>query len=237
MEMRFYASVGFNHCYWSGLSYIGTEGNQTKQTVTYYANGTAAPSSDHPEDYNHTGFTCKKYIHYVEDQLKGMMKSKTFPIMRYAEVLLNYVEALNELGSNTYTDEENGITVSRDVDEMVKYFNMVRYRAGLPGITADDARDVTTMRDLIKRERRVEFFCEGRRYHDLRRWGDAIDAYNEPVTGMNIAARSTDRKACHTETVINNTRSHRVFSYKDYFLPIPRTTMDKNPKLVQNPGW
>ncbi|RAZ93468.1 RagB/SusD family nutrient uptake outer membrane protein, partial [Klebsiella oxytoca] len=37
MEMRFYASVGFNHCYWSGLSYIGTEGNQTKQTVTYYA--------------------------------------------------------------------------------------------------------------------------------------------------------------------------------------------------------
>ena len=38
------------------------------------------------------------------------MKSKTFPIMRYAEVLLNYVEALNELGSNTYTDEENGIT-------------------------------------------------------------------------------------------------------------------------------
>ena len=94
MEMRFYASVGFNHCYWSGLSYIGTEGNQTKQTVTYYANGTAAPSSDHPEDYNHTGFTCKKYIHYVEDQLKGMMKSKTFPIMRYAEVLLNYVEAL-----------------------------------------------------------------------------------------------------------------------------------------------
>ena len=100
----------------------------------------------------YAGFTCKKYIHYVEDQLKGMMKSKTFPIMRYAEVLLNYVEALNELGSNTYTDEENGITVSRDVDEMVKYFNMVRYRAGLPGITADDARDVTTMRDLIKRD-------------------------------------------------------------------------------------
>ena len=76
--------------------------------------------------------------------------------------------------------------------------------------------------DVYKRQ---EFFCEGRRYHDLRRWGDAIDAYNEPVTGMNIAARSTDRKAFHTETVINNTRSHRVFSYKDYFLPIPRTCL------------
>ena len=236
MEMRFYASVGFNHAYWRGLSYTGTDNTQTNQTVTYYSNGTAAPSSDFPEDYNHTGFTCKKYIHYVEDQLKGIMKSKTFPIMRYAEVLLNYVEALNEL-KGTYTDEENGVTVSRDPDEMVKYFNMIRYRAALPGITTNEASDYETMKALIKRERRVEFFCEGRRYHDLRRWGDAKDAYAEAVTGMNISARSTDRKAFHTETVINNSKAHRTFSYKDYFLPIPRTTIDKNPKLVQNPGW
>lgn len=236
MEMRFYASVGFNHCYWSGLSYTGTDNTQTKQTVTYYANGNAAPSSDHPENFNHTGFTCKKYIHYVEDQLRGTMKVKTFPIMRYAEVLLNYVEALNEL-QDTYTDAENNITVSRDADEMVKYFNMIRYRAGIPGITKAEASDYETMKALIKRERRVEFFCEGRRYHDLRRWGDAMEAYNEPVTGMNIAARSTDRKGFHTETVVNNNRSHRMFSYKNYFLPIPRTTIDKNPKLVQNPEW
>lgn len=236
MEMRFYASVGFNHSFWRGLSYTGTDNTQTNQTVTYYANGTAAPSSEHPEDYNHTGFTCKKYVHYVEDQLKGIMKTKTFPIMRYAEVLLNYVEALNEL-EGTYTDEVNGVTVSRDVDEMVKYFNMIRYRAGLPGITTNEASDYETMKNLIKRERRVEFFCEGRRYHDLRRWGDAPDAYAEAVTGMNIKARSTDRQSFHTETVINNSKAHRTFSYKHYFLPIPRTTIDKNPRLVQNPGW
>ena len=210
--------------------------------ICYGASGKdKAVGSGDANNYPVTGYVMKKYVHN-DDAWSGTdatVLPKSFPIIRYAEILLSYVEALNNLtGSHTVTfsDESTG-TYTRDMNEMAKYFNMVRYRAGLPGITADDARDVTTMRDLIKRERRVEFFCEGRRYHDLRRWGDAIDAYNEPVTGMNIAARSTDRKAFHTETVINNTRSHRVFSYKDYFLPIPRTTMDKNPKLVQNPGW
>lgn len=238
MEMRFYASVGFNGCHWAGLSYTGSQENMKDQLVTYYADGSAAPSSQFPEDFNHTGFTCKKYIHYVEDHLKGSMKIKTFPIIRYAEVLLNYVEAINELGGATYTDEANGITVSRNTADMVKYFNMVRFRAGLPGITEADAQDADKMRELIKRERRVEFFCEGRRYHDLRRWGaDAMKAYNEPVTGMNIACKQSNRVGFHTETVINNSRSHRVFGYKNYFLPIPRSALDKNSKLVQNPLW
>lgn len=237
MEMRFYVNVGFNHSFWPGTSYTGTAG-LANQEITYYSNGTAMPSTSFPDDYNHTGFTCKKYIHYLEDHIKGVMKTKVFPIMRYAEVLLNYVEALNEL-EQTYTDEATGHTVSRDLPEMVKYFNMIRYRAGLPGVSESDAevRDRDAMRELIKRERRVEFFCEGRRYHDLRRWGDAMAAYNEPVTGMNISARSSERQKFHTETVINNSLSHRVFAYKMYFLPIPRSVMNKNAKLVQNPGW
>lgn len=48
---------------------------------------------------------------------------------------------------------------------------MIRYRAGLPGITLADASDQVKMRQLIIRERMIEFACEGRRYHDLRRWG------------------------------------------------------------------
>ena len=235
MEMRFYASVGFNHCYWSGLSYIGTEGNQTKQTVTYYANGTAAPSSDHPEDYNHTGFTCKKYIHYVEDQLKGMMKSKTFPIMRYAEVLLNYVEALNELGSNTYTDEENGITVSRDVDEMVKYFNMVRYRAGLPGLTTDELSSADKMFDIIVRERMIEFLHENRRFYDVRRWGIYLDTEKEPIVGMNTDGFEDE---FFQRTTVNHLFARtRVADKKMVFLPIPRAELRKVPLMDQNPGW
>lgn len=236
LEMRFYACVGFNHGFWEGSSYTGSTASYKNQEITYYANGTAAPSTSFPDDYNHTGFTCKKYIHYKEDNLHGMMKAKAFPILRYAEVLLNYVEALNEL-ETSYTDEATGHTVSRDLSEIVKYFNMIRYRAGLPGITESEASNRNNMRDLIKRERRIEFFCEGKRYHDLRRWGDAMTAYNEAVTGMNISARSNNRQGFHTEKIINNSLSHRVFSYKMVFLPIPRTVLNKNKKMVQNPDW
>ena len=62
------------------------------------------------------------------------------------------------------------------------YFNMIRYRAGLPGITLADAADQVKMRQLIIRERMIEFACEGRRYHDLRRWGLAETEENKTGT-------------------------------------------------------
>ena len=126
----------------------------------------------------------------------------------------------------------------KDTTEIVKYFNLVRHRAGLPGITEADARDRDEVRDLIKRERRVEFACEGHRYHDLRRWGnDAMTAYNRPITGMNVKARSNDRKSFYTVTQLNDKLTRRTFSYKNYFYPIPKSVLDKNKNLVQNPEW
>ena len=56
--------------------------------------------------------------------------TKTFPIIRYAEILLSYAEALNNL---TTTHEVNGESYSRDESAMAEAFNQVRYRAGLPG--------------------------------------------------------------------------------------------------------
>ena len=57
---------------------------------------TELPNPQHPEDYNHTGYTCRKYIHQ-EDNIKGTSRVIMFPIIRYAEILFNYVEALNQL--------------------------------------------------------------------------------------------------------------------------------------------
>lgn len=235
-EPRFYVNIGFCESFWPGSSYTGTERDMKNVVITYYSDGNAMPGTMHPDDYNHTGFTCKKYIH-PEDHLKGVMRPKVFPVMRYAEILLNYVEALNEL-ETTYTDAD-GNSVSRDLDEMVKYFNMIRYRGGMPGISKSDpeVQNVESMRELIKRERQIEFFCEGKRYHDLRRWGDAMEAYNKPITGMNVKARSSQRELFYKETVLYSKLTRRTFSHKMYFLPIPRTTLDKNAKLVQNPGW
>lgn len=231
-EMRFYVCIGFNHCFWPASSYTGNESTLKNVEVQYYVDGNAGPPRDYAVDYNHTGYTCKKYVHQ-EDNLMGVIKPKFFPIFRYAEILLNYAEALNEL-EGTYTDA--GITVTgRDEDEILNAFNQIRYRAGLPGLTSLPSRE--EMRELIKHERHVEFVCEGYRYHDLRRWGDAYSAYNKPVTGMNIKAKKSQREVFHTVVTVSDDKSRRYFDYKNYFWPLPKTAMDKNRKLVQNPGW
>lgn len=239
-EARFYVTIGFCHTFWPGTSYTGPEAWKNIE-VTYYSDGYAAPNPDHPEDYNRTGYTCKKYIH-PEDNLKAsnLVKTKYFPTIRYAEILLNYVEAINELESSYTMEIINGesVTVERKVSDIVKYFNLIRYRAGLPGITESDAADRGKVRELIKRERQIEFMCEGRRYHDLRRWGkDAMEAYNKPITAMNVKAKRSQRKDFYTITTLNDKLTRRSFSYKNYFWPIPKSVMDKNKKLVQNPEW
>lgn len=231
-EMRFYASIGFNHCLWPGTSYTGTDATLKNVEVQYYSDGNAGPPKDFAVDYNHSGYTCKKYVH-PEDNLKGTIKPKVFPIFRYAEILLNYAEALNEL-DGTYT--EGGVTVTgRNEDEILNAFNQIRYRVGLPGLTTLLSRE--EMRELIKQERRLEFNCEGQRYHDLRRWGDAYSAYNRPVLGMNIKAKKNQREAFHTITTLNDDKARRYFDYKNYLWPISKAALNKNNKLVQNPGW
>jgi hypothetical protein len=235
LEMRFYATIGYNHAFWPGTSYTGTKANAKNLELTYYIDGTGAPNSDLPNDKNWSGYTCKKYIH-PEDNYLATIRAKTFPKFRYAEILLNYVEALNEL-EGSYTDEETGITVSRDINEIEKYFNRIRYRAGLPGLTASELSDKTKIRELIKRERQVEFACEGRRYHDVRRWGDAMKLFNEPFIGMNVAAKTSQRALFHKRTLLTFQYAQHHFTYKMYFYPIAQYIIDRNPKIQQNPGW
>ncbi|WP_291861518.1 RagB/SusD family nutrient uptake outer membrane protein, partial [Marinilabilia sp.] len=233
-EARFYTTIGFSHSFWPGTNYSGSEA-VTNYEVTYYSDGTAAPTVNYPDDYNHTGYTCIKYNHPT-DNLKGSQKSKVFPIFRYAEILLNYAEALNEL-DGSYTDEATGITVTRNMEEIKSAFNQVRFRAGLPGLSPAELASRESLREAIKRERQVEFACEGRRYHDLRRWMDAPDAYNAPVVGMNVRAKSSEREKYYTRTTLNSNLTQRSWSFKMYFWPIPKSALDKNSRLVQNPGW
>lgn len=231
-EMRFYVTIGFNHCIWPNASYTGSS-NLKNLEVQYYADGNAGPPANFAVDYNHSGYTLKKYVNAEDIITNGSIRPKSFPIFRYAEILLNYAEALNEL-EGSYS--EDGIQVTgRDENEILDAFNQIRYRAGLPGLTTLPGQ--TQMRDLIKKERRIEFVCEGHRYHDLRRWGDAYAAYNRPVLGMNIKARRAERQAFYTITTLTDDKARRYFDYKNYFYPIPKTALDKNDKLVQNPGW
>ncbi|MBV5283649.1 MAG: RagB/SusD family nutrient uptake outer membrane protein [Paludibacter sp.] len=237
-EPRFYASIGFNYCVWPATSYTGTDNSVKNFVCTYYKGGTSTGDQDHT---NYTGYTSRKYVHQEDNILYGnAVKSKFYPTFRYAEVLLSYVEAMNEM-TGTYTGTNiNGesVIITRDPAEIVKYFNQIRYRAGLPGITVADATDRETMRNIIKQEWRVEFFNENHRYYDLRRWMDAKNAYTKPVMGLDVTQKEQDRALFYTPRVWNTLPSmKRTWKDKMYFFPFTQDTMDKNGRLVQNPGW
>ena len=79
------------------------------------------------------GYTSRKYIN-PQDAMSGSgarQKDKPFPIIRYAEILLAYAEALNNL---TQAHEIDGQTYIRDTEAIKYYFNQIRYRAGIPVI-------------------------------------------------------------------------------------------------------
>lgn len=238
MEMRFYASVGFCHRFWKCTSYNGAE-NYRNVEVTYYSDGNAYPHETQKDNKNYSGYTLTKYTNQVDSwRGDGKRIAKIFAKYRYAEVLLNYAEALNEL-NQPYTIENNGQTygVSRDLAKIKSALNQIRYRSGLPGVKDSEISTQEAAREFIKRERQVEFFCEGRRYHDLRRWGDAQDAYSKKITGMNVSQPSSNRKEFFKETELSTPFAARRFSFKNYFWPIPYSAIKQNSKLVQNPGW
>ena len=176
----------------------------------------------------------------IDPEATGTWAGNDKVLDRYAEVLLFKAEALNELkGEPEYTEAADNTTyhVLYNPEEIMYYFNMIRYRAGLPGITLADAGDQVKMRQLIIRERMIEFACEGRRYHDLRRWGLAETEENKPVQGMDVTKKTTERDQFYTVVNVVHKYALRSFDRKMYFYPIPRAVLDKNAKLKQNPGW
>lgn len=149
-----------------------------------------------------------------------------FPIIRLADVLLLYAEAMNEAYGMDADPKGYGLTAKDAV-------TMVRSRAGFT--TSDKYLDnVATkeqMYDKIRNERRIELAFEEQRYFDLRRWMDG-DKLNQPVTGLHI---DDDNGALSYSYFTAD--GQRKFEPKMYFHPIPLTEIKISPKLEQNPGW
>ena len=238
-EMRFYASIGFSECFWPCFS--TSESGRRNQTITYFKGGNSGKDRTNSDIRNYpiTGYVIKKFIH-KDDAWAGNdaeTLEKPFPIIRYAEILLSYVEALNNLtGGHTITDAEgNSQTFTRDVNEMAKYFNMIRYRAGLPGLTSAELLSPDQMFDLIVRERMIEFLHENRRFYDVRRWGIYEEVDKEPIVGMDTESR---KDGYYERTVVNHPIArNRKVERKMIWLPISRQEIRKVPKMDQNPGW
>lgn len=236
-EMRFYASIGFNEAVWQALS--STTINM--HTAKYYyqdLDGRGGVSATSP-NYPITGYVVKKFNHPY-DAFNGTGARhipKPYAIIRYAEILLSYAEALNNLtGSHTVEVGGQQYTVGRDEEEIKKAFNPVRYRAGLPGLSAAQLSSVSEIQKQIERERMVEFLWENRRFYDVRRWGIYEETEREPIRGMN--PDGADRESYYRRTVPGTSSFlTRVVDKKLNWVPIPRAEMRRLPSLDQNPGY
>jgi starch-binding outer membrane protein, SusD/RagB family len=173
-----------------------------------------------------TGYGCKKF---VTENYTGDINSSGDDVIyiRYAEVLLGYLESKLEAGDNITQDLLN------------QTINKVRAReeVNMPPVTETDP---DKLREIVRRERRVEFCWEPYiRYMDITRWGIASQAINRKFYGMKL----TDDPSTYTEYPVDET-GHLFSIDKTGFFepnndlwPIPQTEIDINPALGQNPGY
>jgi len=181
------------------------------------------------------GYVWRKYND--PDQYVWELKTP-FLLMRYAEILLMYAESKIEL---------NQIDAS-----VLDAINAVRRRAGQPATTETDP---SKLRQLVRRERAVEFAIEGLRLFDIRRWGIVNQVMNTQIVGAALnpndppALPSFGSKGSvqdlndipeYTASVskrISSRNEIRKNEEKHALWPLPQGELDKNPNLKQNPGW
>ncbi|MFT3902196.1 MAG: RagB/SusD family nutrient uptake outer membrane protein [Niabella sp.] len=174
-----------------------------------------------------TGYYLKKFLDFSVDFTKATPSTAfhLFPLIRLADVLLMYAEAMNEAYGPDADPRGYGLTAKAAVQR-------VRTRAGFTTDRYfDNVTDVITMREKIKNERRVELAFEEQRYFDLRRWVEGRKL-NQPVTGVRIEQVGGNLSGSYFTV-----DGLRRFESKMYLHPIPLGETMISPQIIQNPGW
>ena len=171
-----------------------------------------------------TGYYLKKFLTDELNLTQGATAQHNWVAYRYAEVLLNYAEAVNEAyGPSTVPA---GFPMSA-----MDALKMVRNRAS-GSLPAVNAATVDSFRMAVKHERQVELAFEDHRYWDLLRWRDAITVLNRPVQGVKIT-RSGNQ---YSYSVVNV--AGRAFQERNYYLPFLRSEIENaDGTLEQNAGY
>ncbi len=160
-----------------------------------------------------TGFWIKKNLDARDVSAPGS-GTQNFTVIRYAEILLNYVEALIESGEWQNPD-------------VVLFLNKIRSRAGIAAVDTVKYNSQAKMRELLRRERQVELAFEGQHFFDIRRWKIGEQVLNGLVYGA--VNPGTGKPIVVEERKFNPA--------KDYLWPIPLAEMNVNPNMKQNPNW
>ncbi len=222
-EPRFYNTIT-----WNGMKLpyatVGSKVTQTKDVQFYYGGNSGGPSGDRSV----TGYSVRKMYNSSNNSDQGLwVKPMVWPMIRLAEIYLDYTEALIEAGDLSNPD-------------LLKYWNMVRARAGVPAIQEvypGIEKDQAMLREMIRRERRVELAYEDQRYFDTRRWMVMEDTNNGYVHGMDVS-KTTDKPvgaaAFWKRTPVKD-YGKRTFTKAFYLHPIEQWELDRDTRLEQAP--
>lgn len=212
--------------YWRNTSprvtWLGDAADRASAAFTSYTPSTAGSG------YNNQKWAAERA---VPDRSEGY----DYPIIRYAEVLLNYAEAVYER-DNAISDADLDISL-----------NLVRNRVNINMPKLSNAFVGTNnleMRKEIRRERTIELFNEGFRIDDLKRWKTAEIEMPQNILGI----KHTGTEYATTTGWNNITRpknadgiivieSGRVWEEKHYLYPLPADQLKLNPNILQNPNW
>lgn len=197
----------------------------TYKGQTYKAHPDSSNSPDRLSKYPvWSGYSINKYM---DPNITGSVNNYggNWNIVRYAEVLLSYLESKLEAGT------------AIDQALLDQTINKVRGRqaVSMPPVTVTDP---TQLRTIVRRERRVEFAFEGLRYYDLLRWGIAAQELNKQFTGMKL----TTNPIGYTKYPID-ANGYYLMGKRNFKLgvnelwPIPQSERNINPNLTQNNGY
>lgn len=234
-EPRFYAWVAFHNGYYEVLG-EDTDPKSTNAFASKYLRG--EKGAKHLVQFTKlsnqgltsantqgtkSGYLNKKGVNpttSVSTATGLQIANYPWPIIRLAELYLNYAEACVECG---------------DLDEAKKYLNYVRERAGIPSVEESwkgiANLDQITLKSIVHQERQIELYLENHNFYDLRRWGEA-EVLGERPQGLSVTQTNLALFAQPTEVEVS-----RYFIPAHYLMPLPISEVNKNPNLVQNPGY
>lgn len=208
-EMRYYANLLFNGAQFRGrdIQYYLSE------DVNAFPHGVDSPEGlGNKQHSSKTGYNIRKFQDESVEVSGGISANRPYVLYRLAEIYLNYAEAMYHTGDEAGARE---------------FLNKVSSRALQPEITAAG----TDLLEAIKRERRVELCFEGHNFFDERRWMEQ-DHLGFDIKGLKWTKKADGSLSFEEITVVS-----RPYFEKHYYLPIPRTEVEKAPSMLQNTGY
>lgn len=232
-EPRFYAWISFHHGYYEVQGEDRTDEasayhtkfkrgiSGTKLLTEYMFEQNCGKTERGTGSF--TGYLVKKGTHPGSTVTSTALNIVQYPwpVIRLGELYLNYAEACIECN---------------DLATGIEYLDRIRHRAGIPGVEEAWAGiatlDQNKLREIVHQERQIELFLENHNFWDLRRWGEAETLGIQPM-GMSVMEQS-DLATFGQPTTVD---VRRRFIPAQYLMPLPIGEINKNPNLVQNPGY